>query len=195
MPMLEDIGDMPSRKYPPAPELLEHARKIARKYDLYRDAVFQTAITDMQWDETSQRWKVYTNRDDVMTARYVVMGLGPLAQPKLPGIPGIETFKGKAFHTSRWDYGYTGGSSYGGLVKLADKRVGIVGTGATAIQCVPHLAEGAKELFVFQRTPSSVDIRADRETDPEWWASLSARLAARAHGQLHQSCEWHCARC
>jgi cyclohexanone monooxygenase len=172
MPMLEDIGDMPSRKYPPAQELLEHARKIARKYDLYRDAVFQTAITDMKWDETTERWKVYTNRDDVMTAKYVVMGLGPLSQPKLPGIPGVETFKGKAFHTSRWDYGYTGGSAYGGLVKLTDKRVGIVGTGATAIQCVPHLAEGSEELFVFQRTPSSVDVRADRETDPDWWASL-----------------------
>jgi cyclohexanone monooxygenase len=172
MPMLEDIGDMPSRKYPPAPELLEHARKIARKYDLYRDAVFQTAITGLKWDEKSERWKIYTNRDDVMTAKYVVMGLGPLAQPKLPGIPGIETFKGKAFHTSRWDYGYTGGSSYGALDKLADKRVGIIGTGATAIQCLPHLADSAKELVAFQRTPSSVDVRADRQTDPDWWASL-----------------------
>lgn len=172
MPMLEDIGDMPSRKYPPALELLEHARKIARKYDLYRDAVFQTAITDMKWDEKSERWKIYTNRDDVMTAKYVVMGLGPLAQPKLPGIPGIETFKGKAFHTSRWDYDYTGGSSYGDLEKLADKRVGIIGTGATAIQCLPHLAQSAMELYAFQRTPSSVDIRADKPTDPDWWASL-----------------------
>ena len=172
MPMLEDIGDMPSRKYPPAPELLEHARKIARKYDLYRDAVFQTAITDMKWDEKSERWKIYTNRNDVMTAKYVVMGLGPLAQPKLPGIPGIETFKGKAFHTSRWDYDYTGGSSYGDLDKLADKRVGIIGTGATAIQCLPHLAQSAMELYAFQRTPSSVDIRADKPTDPDWWASL-----------------------
>jgi len=172
MPMLEDIGDMPSRKYPPAPELLEHARKIARKYDLYRDAVFQTAIVDMKWDEKAERWKVYTNRGDVMTARYVVMGLGPLAQPKLPGIPGLETFKGKSFHTSRWDYDYTGGDALGGLVKLADKRVGIIGTGATAIQCLPHLANSAKELFAFQRTPSSVDVRGDRPTDPAWWASL-----------------------
>lgn len=172
MPMLEEIGDMPSRKYPPAPELLEHARKIARKFDLYRDAVFQTAITDLKWDDGSERWKVYTNRGDVMTARYVVMGLGPLSQPKLPGIPGIESFKGKAFHTSRWDYDYTGGSSYGDLKKLADKRVGIIGTGATAIQCLPHLAESAMELYAFQRTPSSVDVRGDKLTDPEWWASL-----------------------
>jgi cyclohexanone monooxygenase len=172
MPMLEDIGEMPTRKYPPASELLAHAKKIAEKYDLYRDAVFQTAITDMKWDEKSERWKIYTNRNDIMTARYIVMGLGPLAQPKLPGIPGIEKFKGKAFHTSRWDYGYTGGSSLGDLEKLADKRVGIVGTGATAIQCLPHLADSAKELFAFQRTPSSVDVRGDRPTDPDWWASL-----------------------
>jgi len=172
MPLLEEIGDMPSRKYPPAPELLEHARKIARKFDLYRDAVFQTAITDMKWDEASARWKIYTNRGDVMTARYVQMGLGPLAQPKFPGLPGIESFKGKAFHTSRWDYDYTGGSAMGGLAKLADKRVGIIGTGATAIQCLPHLADSAKELFAFQRTPSSVDARGDRLTDPTWWASL-----------------------
>ena len=172
MPMLEDIGDMPSRKYPPAPELQEHARKIARKYDLYRDAVFQAAVTAMVWDEVSERWKIHTNRGDVMTARYVVMGLGPLAQPKLPGIPGIETFKGKAFHTSRWDYGYTGGSAYGDLTKLSDKRVGIIGTGATAIQCLPHLAQSAQELFAFQRTPSSIDVRGDKLIDPEWWASL-----------------------
>lgn len=172
MPLLEEIGEMPTRKYPRAPELLEHARKIARKFDLYRDAVFQTAITDMRWDDKAERWRIFTSRNDAMTARYVVMGLGPLAQPKLPGIPGLETFKGKAFHTSRWDYDYTGGSSLGQLDKLADKQVGIIGTGATAVQCLPHLAESAQDLFVFQRTPSSIDERGDRPTDPEWWGSL-----------------------
>jgi cyclohexanone monooxygenase len=94
------------------------------------------------------------------------------ARPKLPGIPGIETYQGHTFHTSRWDYAYTGGDSSGGLDGLADKRVGIIGTGATAVQCVPHLGEGAKELFVFQRTPSSIDVRDNRATDPEWAASL-----------------------
>ena len=100
------------------------------------------------------------------------MANGPLNRPKLPGIPGINEFKGHTFHTSRWDYDYTGGDSDGGLDRLADKRVGIIGTGATAIQCIPHLGEPAKQLYVFQRTPSSVDVRNNRETDPEWAASL-----------------------
>lgn len=172
MPMLEEIGDMPKHKYSPAPELLAHSKKIANKYDLYRDVCFQTEVTDMIWDEKSQRWTIHTNRGDKMKAKYVVMGLGPLAQPKLPGIPGLDSFKGTSFHTSRWDYDYTGGSSYGKLDKLGDKRVGIIGTGATAIQCLPHLADGAKELFAFQRTPSSVDIRNNYETDEEWWSTL-----------------------
>ena len=112
------------------------------------------------------------------------MANGPLNRPKLPGIPGINEFKGYTFHTSRWDYGYTGGDSTGDLTELADKRVGIIGTGATAIQCIPHLGESAKQLYVFQRTPSSVDVRNNRETDPEWADVARAGLAAAAHGQL-----------
>jgi cyclohexanone monooxygenase len=126
----------------------------------------------MRWDEIAQRWTVTTNRGDAMTAQYVCMANGPLNRPKLPGIKGIDTYQGHTFHTSRWDYAYTGGGPEGGLSGLADKRVGVIGTGATAIQCVPHLAKSAKELYVFQRTPSSVDVRANRPTDPEWAASL-----------------------
>ena len=84
------------------------------------------------------------------------------SKPELPGIPAIETFEGHCFHTSRWDYEYTGGSSLGGLTKLADKKVGIIGTGATAVQCIPYLGETAGHLYVFQRTPSSVDVRNNR---------------------------------
>src|SRR4029077_4801485 len=119
-----------------------------------------------------RRWLVTTNRDDAMKARYVVMSNGPLNRPKLPGIPGIETFKGHSFHTSRWDYAYTGGNSYGNLDKLRDKRIAVIGTGATAIQCVPHLGASARQLYVFQRTPSSVGVRANRPTDFEWVRSL-----------------------
>ena len=126
----------------------------------------------MRWDEIAQRWTVTTNRGDAMTAQYVCMANGPLNRHKLPGIKGIDTYQGHTFHTSRWDYAYTGGCPDGGLSGLADKRVGVIGTGATAIQCVPHLAKSAKELYVFQRTPSSVDVRANRPTDPEWAASL-----------------------
>jgi cyclohexanone monooxygenase len=126
----------------------------------------------MRWDATDRRWIVGTNRGDAMRARYVVMASGPLHRPKLPGIEGITSFEGHTFHTSRWDYDYTGGGSDGGLDRLADKRVGIIGTGATAVQCVPHLGASAQQLYVFQRTPSSIDVRDNRPTDPEWAASL-----------------------
>ena len=172
LPLLEELGYMPRHKYSFAPEILEHSRNIARHYRLYDDALMQTSITGMVWVEADQRWEISTNRGDRFKARYVAMANGPLSRPKLPGIAGIGDFKGHTFHTSRWDYRYTGGDSSGGLSGLRDKRVGIIGTGATAIQCVPHLGEWAKELYVFQRTPSSVDVRNNAPTDPQWAASL-----------------------
>ena len=172
LPLLEEIGYIPVEKYSRAPEILQHSRAIGEHFDLYRKACFQTEVTELRWDETAKRWTVKTNRGDAMRARFVVMANGPLHRPKLPGIPGVERFSRHSFHTSRWDYAYTGGDSNGGLSKLKDKVVGIIGTGATAVQCVPHLAEGAKRLYVFQRTPSSIDVRANRPTDAEWAASL-----------------------
>ena len=171
LPLLEETGYMPSHKFAFAPEIREHCSRIGRHFDLYRDACFQTAITGVQWDEESRVWVVHTNRDDRIRARYVVMANGPLHRPKLPGIPGIRDFKGHTFHTSRWDYAYTGGSSEGKLTGLAGKRVGILGTGATAVQCVPHLAAGAGHLYVFQRTPSSIDVRNNHPTDAEWFGA------------------------
>ncbi|MFO1237361.1 MAG: NAD(P)/FAD-dependent oxidoreductase [Alphaproteobacteria bacterium] len=173
LPLLEEIGFMPASKYTPAPEILEHCRAIGRHFDLYRDACFQTEITGLDWDEASARWIVRTNRGDAMKARFVVQANGPLHRPKLPGIPGVESFKGHSFHTSRWDYAYTGGDAKGNLTGLADKRVGIIGTGATAVQCVPHLGAAAKQLYVFQRTPSSVDVRNDTPTNPDWVKTLT----------------------
>ena len=173
LPMLEELGTMPTRKYATAPEILGHCQAIARKFDLYRDACFQTRVDGLDWDETTHRWTISTNRGDRVRARFVVLVPGFLNRPKLPGIPGIEQFAGHAFHTSRWDYDYTGGSSAGSLTGLADKTVGIIGTGATAVQCIPHLAADARQLFVFQRTPSSIDVRDDRLTDPDWAASLT----------------------
>ena len=172
LPLLEEIGYIPKEKYAQAAEILAHSQAIGRHFDLYRNACFQTEVTEMRWDEATGRWIVRTNRGDEMHARFVVMANGPLHRPKLPGIAGIESFEGHTFHTSRWDYDYTGGDSDGGLTGLADKRVGIIGTGATAVQCVPHLGASAKQLFVFQRTPSSIDVRNNRPTDPEWAASL-----------------------
>jgi cation diffusion facilitator CzcD-associated flavoprotein CzcO len=172
LPLLEETGYVPKEKYTRAPEILEHCHRIARHYDLYDGACLSTEVTAVDWDADRTRWVIRTNRGDAMTARFLVMGNGPLHRPKLPGIPGIESFRGHSFHTSRWDYDYTGGDPGGGLHRLADKRVGIIGTGATAVQCVPHLAESAQELYVFQRTPSSIDVRGNRPTDPEWAASL-----------------------
>ncbi len=172
LPLLEELDYVPKEKYTRAPEILAHSAAIGRKYDLYRNACFQTEVTDLAWDEDATRWIVSTNRGDRMRARFVVMSNGPLNRPKLPGIPGIESYQGHSFHTSRWDYGYTGGDSEGNLDKLGDKRVAIIGTGATAVQCVPHLGAGAQHLYVFQRTPSSIDVRANRPTDPEWAKSL-----------------------
>ena len=168
LPLLEELGSMPVEKYSRAPEILAHSRAIGERFDLYRNACFQTEVTDLSWDEPASRWIVSTNRGDAMKARFVVMANGPLHRPKLPGIPGVGDFKGHTFHTSRWDYDYTGGDPGGGLTGLSDKRVGIIGTGATAVQCVPHLGAHAKSLHVFQRTPSSIDVRNNRPTDPEW---------------------------
>ena len=172
MPLLEETGYMPVAKYARAPELFEHSRRIGRHFKLYEKALFQTEAKDARWDEASARWIVTTNRGDTLRARFIVVAGGLLHRPKLPGIPGVDTFKGHSFHTSRWDYAYTGGDSGGNLDGLKDKVVGIIGTGATAVQCVPHLGASAKQLFVFQRTPSSVDVRNDRPTDAEWAASL-----------------------
>ena len=173
LPLLEEVGYMPVEKYTRAPEILKHSRAIGETFGLYKGAIFQTEVTKIAWDETVSRWTISTNRGDGLKARYVVLASGPLHRPKLPGIPGVETFKGHSFHTSRWDYDYTGGDSNGGLTKLKDKTVAIIGTGATAVQCVPHLGMGAKQLYVFQRTPSSIDVRNNRPTDPEWVKSLT----------------------
>jgi cation diffusion facilitator CzcD-associated flavoprotein CzcO len=172
LPLLEETGYMPKEKYSFAPEIFEHAQRIGKHFNLYERTCFQTQIKEARWDDEASRWTITTDRGDVFKARYMIMSSGPLNRPKLPAIPGIKSFKGHTFHTSRWDYDYTGGDTSGGLYKLADKRVGIIGTGATAIQCVPFLGEYAQQLYVFQRTPSSVDERGNKPTDPEWVKTL-----------------------
>lgn len=172
LPLLEELGYIPKHKYSYGPEILQHSRNIAKYYNLYNNACLQTAVQSLRWDVDA--WVISTDQDDCIRARFVAMANGPLNRPKLPGIPGIDQFKGHTFHTSRWDYEYTGGSPDGQLTGLKDKRVGVIGTGATAVQCIPHLGEWAEELYVFQRTPSSVDERNNRKTDPAWVDTLTA---------------------
>ena len=172
LPLLEDTGYMPTEKYAKAPEIFAYCQLLGRTFDLYRGALFQTEVEDMRWDESRKRWNVMTSRSDVLSAKFIVIAGGVLHKAKLPGIPGIETYAGRAFHTSRWDYRYTGGSSQTLMEKLGDKRVGIIGTGATAVQVVPKLAEAAQELYVFQRTAACVGVRNNKPTDPEWFKSL-----------------------
>jgi cation diffusion facilitator CzcD-associated flavoprotein CzcO len=174
MPLLEETGHMPTEKYAHAPEILEQCQRIGRQYGLYDHALFHTEVTALEWDESRSVWLIRTNRGDAFTAQFIGMGTGPLHVPKLPGIPGIESFKGHSFHTSRWDYDYTGGDPKGALMeKLAHKRVAIIGTGATAVQCVPHLARACGQLFVFQRTPSSVDVRANAPIEKSWFETIA----------------------
>ena len=172
LPLLEETGYMPKEKYSFAPEIFEHTKRVGEYFGLYENALFQTRVTEVRWLDDERRWQVSTHRGDNIRAQFVIQATGPANRPKLPGIPGIRDFKGHTFHTSRWDYDYTGGDHNGGLTKLADKRVAVIGTGATAIQAVPYLGEHAKQLYVFQRTPSSVDERGNRPTDESWYQSL-----------------------
>lgn len=175
IPLLEELGFMPSKKFADGAEILQHCRNIGKHFGLYDGALFSTQVRELRWSDTAQRWQISTDRGDDIRARFVVMAQGSYNRPKLPGIPGIKDFQaagGHVFHSARWDYDYTGGDADGGLHKLADKRVALVGTGATGIQVVPHLGRDAKELLVFQRTPSSVDARTNPPTDPAWAASL-----------------------
>ncbi|MER7015430.1 NAD(P)/FAD-dependent oxidoreductase [Saccharopolyspora sp. NPDC000359] len=189
LPLLEEVGTIPGWKYSPGEEIRQHAMAIGRTFDLYRDACFQTAVRELRWDDGE--WVVRTDRDDEVRATYVVISNGTLDHPKLPGIPGIETFTGHTFHTSRWDYRYTGGGPDGGLTGLADKRVAVIGTGATAVQVIPHLGRDAQHLHVFQRTPSSVDVRGNRRTDPRWVAALEPGWHARRRENFQAAVTGH----
>ncbi len=175
MPLLEETGHRPSEKYAHAPEILAHCQRIGRHYRLYDHALFHTQVRELVWDAERSHWRIRTDRGDDFSAQFIGLGTGPLHVPKLPGIAGIADFQGHSFHTSRWDYGYTGGDAQGAaLDRLADQRVALIGTGATAVQCVPRLAPACRALYVFQRTPSSVDVRANAPIDADWFRAIAA---------------------
>ena len=189
LPLLDEMNYVPKDHYAKGPEILAHCQAIARKYNLYELAVFQTTITSTVWNEEEKMWHLETDRGDHMRARFVICANGTLSKPKLSKIKGMEKFKGYSFHTGRWDYEYTGAD----LTKLKDKVVGIIGTGASAVQAIPRLGANAKELYVFQRTPSSVDIKDDWATDQEWakklkpgWQAERRAKAKAAPGMFDQ---------
>lgn len=186
IPLLEELGFMPSKKFADGAEILAHCQHIGKHFGLYDGALFSTQVRTVRWDEDIKRWRLSTNRGDDIRARFVVMTQGSYNRPKLPGIPGIKDFRGHVFHSARWDYQYTGGDASGGLDKLADKRVALVGTGATGVQLVPHLGRDAGHLYVFQRTPSSVDFRGNQPTDPAWARSLQPGWQAERKRNFHR---------
>ena len=170
-PLLEETNFIPKRKYTDAAETLDYFKVLSDKFSLKENALFQTEVNEVKWISDEKLWFIKTNRQDSIKARYVIHANGFLNRPKLPAMKGINDYQGHTFHTSRWDYAYTGGNSNGNLNNLRDKKVAIIGTGATAVQCVPHLAAGAKKLYVFQRTPSSIDERNNSNTDIDWFNS------------------------
>ena len=183
LPLLEEMEYVPSMKFASGFEILEYCQKMAEKFGFYDRCLFHTTVEKTEWDENTGRWTVYTNRGDTMKARYVVLANGILTSPKLARIEGMETYEGEAFHTSRWNY----------HVDLQGKKVGIIGTGATAVQAIPELAKVVGELYVFQRTPSSVDVRDQRETtqeerdtwahEPGWARARRARFSKISAGR------------
>ena len=183
LPLLEEMGYIPTMKFASGFEILEYCQSIAEKHGFYDRCLFHTTVDETIWDEAESRWTVVTDRGDRMRARYVVLANGILTTPKLARIEGMESFKGDAFHTSRWNYN----------IDLKGKRVGIIGTGATAVQAVPELAKIASELYVFQRTPSSIDVRDQRATteeeietwskEPGWSHARRERLAKISSGR------------
>jgi cation diffusion facilitator CzcD-associated flavoprotein CzcO len=166
IPMLEELDYIPTRRYAFGEEIRSHLEAIADRFDLVADALFHTGVTRAEWQEDVARWRIRTDRGDEVSCRWYVLAVGILNLLKLPAIPGMEDFAGRSFHTARWDYEYTGGSADEPLTGLADKVVGLMGTGASGIQCVPPLAESAKHVYVFQRTPSAIGERGNRPTDP-----------------------------
>ena len=168
LPLLDELGYVPGSFFAKGPEIFAHCQAIARKYNLYELAVFQTTVTSTVWDAAAKLWRVSTDRGDTLSAQFVVCANGTLSKPKLSKIAGMEKFKGRSFHTSRFDYAFTKPDLSG----LKDKVVGIIGTGASAVQIIPRVGRAAKELYVFQRTPSAIDIRDDIPTDPQWAAAL-----------------------
>ncbi|KAL2071193.1 hypothetical protein VTL71DRAFT_12428 [Oculimacula yallundae] len=183
LPLLEETGYMPTRKYASGEEIRKYSDLLAQHFTLHKRAMFQTSGDTLTWDDASSIWKCEViarpkggaESRVKFTADYVVLASGGFTEPKIPDVPGLKEYKDKMLHTGRWNYGITGGSPGNPVLSgLEGKKVAIIGTGATAIQAVPAIAKYAGDLYVFQRTPSAVDYRENRDTDPEEWKTKIA---------------------
>jgi cation diffusion facilitator CzcD-associated flavoprotein CzcO len=172
LPMLEELDYVPTQRYAFGEEIRNHLESVATRFDLTTDALFHTGVSRAEWQEDAARWRISTDRGDDISSRWYVLAVGILNLMKLPVIPGMEDFAGHSFHSARWDYDYTGGGPGEPLTGLSDKVVGLIGTGASGIQCVPHLAAAAKRVYVFQRTPSAIGERGNGPIDPGFIQNL-----------------------
>ena len=169
-----------SEKYSPQPEILSYANHIVDRFDLRRDIVFDTRVTAATWDEDAKRWHVETDRGDKVSAKFCIMAVGCLSAPNRPKFPGIEDFKGPVYHTGEWPHQ---GVDFTGL------RVGVIGTGSSAIQSIPIIAERASQLTVFQRTATWSVPAWNEQLTPDYvkavkadYPALRAKARARPTG-------------
>ncbi|MGH9228408.1 MAG: flavin-containing monooxygenase [Acidimicrobiales bacterium] len=158
-----------SERYAPQPEILRYINHVADRFDLRRDIQFDTRVTAAVFDETVNRWGVTTDRGDEVSARFCVLATGCLSAATTPDIEGLGSFGGNWYHTGQWP-------PEG--VDLGGQRVGVVGTGSSAIQSVPVIAEQAAHLVVFQRTPNFSLPARNRRLDPDTQAAVKARYHA-----------------
>ncbi|KAL1859566.1 hypothetical protein Daus18300_009567 [Diaporthe australafricana] len=197
LPMLEEMGYMPKHKYSYGEEIRGYIERIASRYGFSDQGMFRTAITKAEWNDENRLWSVSMeqNRGPGQSkvtlkahSQFLCLCNGVLNHPKAPKVPGLEYFKGQIFHAARWNYKITGGSSTDQqLTELSGKKVGILGTGPTAIQAIPKLAEASKELYVFQRTPASISSRGQKATDQAEWVK---HITGKPGWQLERLRNW-----
>jgi cation diffusion facilitator CzcD-associated flavoprotein CzcO len=147
-----------TERYPEQPEILRYLEHVAGRHDLKRDMQFNTRVTGAEFDEKRNLWTVRTDPGEPVTARYLIAAVGSLSHTNMPQFKGLQRFKGKWYHTSRFPHAG---------VDFTNKRVGVVGTGATAVQAIPEIAQQAKQLTVFQRTANYCVPARNGKVDPD----------------------------
>jgi cation diffusion facilitator CzcD-associated flavoprotein CzcO len=168
-----------TERYAPQPEILSYANHVADRFDLRRDIQLETKVTAATFDEGTRTWQVGTDRGDEMTARFVIMATGCLSAANTPAIPGADSFQGPTYHTGTWPHEG---------VDFTGQRVGVIGTGSSAIQSIPIIAEQATELTVFQRTATFTVPAWNQPLDPVAVKEIKAEYAEfRAENRLMPS--------